>query len=410
MPKDVFYVADQESGRILPFEKKVVTYSEDYLKKFGLIRQEGRNDGDYKAVEGKPGTFILYPQGRIKMQNKEILQEWKHQEANAAHWRRVHEQQLDHDGINLTNLKENPEKMLNELKHAGQTRFYEDARMYLTMLNQEEKAKAELQNLRNKYLDKETGQLNILTSTDNFAKQKAKQTFVELGLAAYDKPSKPMIVIENFYPEHALSSPKILADTVKEIRAELAQKLTKERGISIEKAKKEANELVGMNVDIGHINLWKRYGKDKDMMKELENAAPYIKHAHITDNFGDYDAHLPVGWGNAPIKEFLTSLKKHGWKGKAILETFGAMQYGGGGFGVPQSMYGLNASMVPGGPSWETAGNNYFSAGYSFTTGPILPDVNFQTYGVGFSGLPYATGGQIGGGKPGEKFSGTPMS
>ena len=65
---------------------------------------------------------------------------------------------------------------------------------------------------------------------------------------------------------------------------------------------------------------------------------------------------------------------------------------------------------MPSGQTWENAGRSYFESGYAFTTGPILPDVNFQSYGVGFSGLPYATGGQIGGGKPGGGFSGTPMS
>ncbi len=405
MPQEVMYTVNQETGQIIPFEKKIVTYDENYFKKYNLKRGV-----DYAPVKGKPGYFYLYPQGRLKMENTDRLKSLKHEEASLAHYRRIYENQLKNAGINLEQVRNNPQNVVKELLHSGRRDLVESIRIYQTMRDQEERAKQIISDWRKRYKD-DKGNFNMFAPTDEFAKKQAKKTFVELGLEAYEKPTKPMIVIENFYPEHALSKPEVLAETIKEVREELAQRLVREKGLSRERAKQEAKQLIGMNLDIGHVNLWKRYGKkDKELLKEVEKASPYIKHVHITDNFGDYDAHLPVGWGNAPIKEFIESLRKRGWKGRAILETFGAIQYGGGGFGVAQSMYQMGLPLVPGGPSWEMAEGTYFQAGYAFTTGPILPDVNFQTYGVGFSGLPYATGAQIGGQKPGQKFSGTPMS
>ncbi len=407
MPKEMMYAVNRENGQVVPIEKKIVAYPQDYFDRFGL-----KKNVDYAPVKGKPGYFYLYPQGELKIIGKKQLGELKYSEAHSDYWLQHYKEQMKAVGLQIT-PQTKPQEILNEAKRVG---ALEAARNYLSLLNQKKNLEAQMQDLRKKY-EKE-GQIQMYVPSDDYVKEKMKKTFVELGLKAYEKPSKPMIVIENFYPEFTLSNPTQLASTIKEIREELANKLVKEKGISRSRAQREAQELIGMNVDIGHLNLWKKYknpktGKpytNKEIIDWVNDVYPYIKHVHVTDNFGDLDAHLPVGWGNAPVKEFIDTLRKKGWKGRAILETFGALQYGGGGFGVAQSLYGMGIPLVPGGPGWEMAEGSYFQAGYSFTTGPILPDVNFQTYGVGFSGLPYATGAQIGGQKPGQKFAGAPMS
>lgn len=414
MPNEMLYAVDQESGQVIPIEKKEVAYPKEYFERYGL--KEGE---DYAPVKGKPGFYYLYPKGELKIYGKSQLQRLKYEEAHTDYWLRHYKEQMKQIIPAVAASGEINEKNLDEIirkaKEIGGPAI-EIAENYRALLEEKKQLEAKAQNLRMKY--KKEGQIMQLVPSDDYVKEKIKKTFVELGLKAYEKPSKPMIVIENFYPEFTLSEPTKLAKTIDEIRQELADRLVKEKGLSRSRAIKEAQELVGMNVDVGHLNLWKKYinpktGKpytDKEILEWVNKVYPYIKHVHITDNFGDYDAHLPVGWGNAPINQLIDTLRKKGWKGRAILETFGAMQYGGQGFGVAQSMYSLGIPLVPGGPGWEMAEGTYFQAGYAFTTGPILPDVNFQTYGVGFSGLPYATGAQIGGGKPGQKFSGTPMS
>ncbi len=401
--KNIMYVANRENGQIMPIEKERVSYPVEYFQKFGL------KEGEHFSKTDQKGIFELYPEGKLKMINQEQLQNLKHQRANANYYKKMHEERLIRSGINLQRLESNTKGIKKEQLKKGREDIVEEIDMYLAHKEQEEKSRIQIDDMRKKY--ERGNELNILTPTDIMAKEFSKKSFVELGIEAYNKPSKPMIVIEQFSPEHALGDPKKTAELVKDVRKELANKLVKQKGLSRSKARKEAENIIGMNLDLGHANLWKRYGKtDKDILKDIDAVYPLLKYVHITDNFGDYDAHLPVGWGNTPINQAMKKLKDKGWKGRPMLETFGTPQYGGGSFGFSQSLYGLGSPLVSGGANWEMAEGTYFEAGYAFTTGPILPDINFQTYGAGFSGLPYATGGQIGGGKPGEKFSGTPMS
>ncbi len=403
-PKNVMYVANRESGQIMPIEKEKVMYPKEYFDKYGLQK------GKHYSPTDKKGVYDLYPEGKLKMINKEQIQDLKHQKANMEYYVDLHKERLKGAGMELKRIDSNPKKFKKEALRKGRKDLWKEAESYLTYKERAERMKNQIRNIERKH--SKGGELKMLTPTDEFAREKAKKSFVELGMEAYKKPSKPMLVIEQFSPEHALGDPKQTADLVKDVRKDLAKELSRKRGLSKRKAQKEAKKLVGMNLDLGHANMWKKYGKtDKEILKQIDEIYPFVDYVHITDNFGDQDAHLPVGWGNAPINETMKKLKKKGWKGKPVLETFGAPQYGGGSFGVAQSVYGMNAPLVQGGANWEMAGGTYFEAGYAFTTGPILPDVNFQTYGAGFSGLPYSTGGQIGGGgKKGGNFSGTPMS
>ena len=95
----------------------------------------------------------------------------------------------------------------------------------------------------------------------------------------------------------------------------------------VEFVEKVGKENVGMTFDLGHAYLAaKRFGFD--FLDSIKMARPYIKHIHVSDNFGRYDEmrlldydryrltpypnrlllglgdlHLPPGWGEVPLDE-----------------------------------------------------------------------------------------------------------
>lgn len=93
----------------------------------------------------------------------------------------------------------------------------------------------------------------------------------------------------------------------------------------IEFIKRVAKNNVGMTFDFGHAYLASKYFSF-DFLGSVEMARPYVKHIHVTDNFGRYeetrlisyeqyklkrypdllllgrgDLHLPPGWGKVPL-------------------------------------------------------------------------------------------------------------
>jgi sugar phosphate isomerase/epimerase len=78
----------------------------------------------------------------------------------------------------------------------------------------------------------------------------------------------------------------------------------KEQKLDEAKAEKEAEKLIGITWDVGHINMIRRFGySEKDVIKEAGKVAPMLKHVHLSDNFGLEHTELPMGMGNVPIKE-----------------------------------------------------------------------------------------------------------
>ena len=58
---------------------------------------------------------------------------------------------------------------------------------------------------------------------------------------------------------------------------------------------------------------------EKDVVKESEKIAPFVKHVHLSDNFGLEHTELPMGMGNVPMKEIL-KLSKNFQKAKKVIE------------------------------------------------------------------------------------------
>ena len=247
---------------------------------------------------------------------------------------------------------------------------------------------------------------DVVVPISKASMEKAAETIRDVALHSFAKPSKPMIVIENLPPGYAISKPQDTAELVKKAREKFAEALMK-KGLDRSSARTWAEKMIGMTFDVGHMNIWRKYGySEKDFEKWTREAAPYVKHVHITDNWGDADSHLPVGWGNTPNKQALKILREYGFHGKLVAETPNPSVWGGESYGIAQSLYSMGAPIIPSGPGWEEAAGSYFMTGYQFQSpqGPY-PGSHVEMYGLGFSGLPFPIGG-----KKSTKFSQTPMS
>lgn len=252
-----------------------------------------------------------------------------------------------------------------------------------------------------------------------FAIEKSAETFANAAFNAYnankgDVNKVPIISIENPPVGMGLSRANDLSELVDKSRENLAHNLMEKKGLSEKKAGEIAEKMIGVTWDVGHINMLRRYGfGDSELKKETEKIGPYVKHIHLSDNFGMEHTELPMGMGNVPIKEHEEILKKQlGEKFKNIkqvVETGGWYQY----FKttpLAETFEAFGSAIYPmkAGSYWNASRGttgSYFT-GY----GRMLPEVNFATYGAGFSALPAELGGQIGGtNNTRNRLSGAPM-
>jgi sugar phosphate isomerase/epimerase len=78
---------------------------------------------------------------------------------------------------------------------------------------------------------------------------------------------------------------------------------------------KETNLPIGIVLDLGHANL---EGQIQPFFNQL---ADKIIHVHASDNFGDDDAHLGVGYGKIDYNWFAETLKKLGYDRTVVVES-----------------------------------------------------------------------------------------
>jgi sugar phosphate isomerase/epimerase len=193
-----------------------------------------------------------------------------------------------------------------------------------------------------------TEQLDIVKRAklaDKFAITQSAQSMADLGIYAwqktniakenfksgkrnYDLKKDIFIAPENLFPETYGSHPDELKNLVAQGRKAMADKLKSNYGMSEEEAKKIAKNHIKATVDIGHMNIWRKYfvskpnesleQRDKRFTKWLLKKTKelvdggYVGHIHVNDNFGFHDEHLSAGDGNAPVKEFIEQAKKAG--------------------------------------------------------------------------------------------------
>lgn len=144
-----------------------------------------------------------------------------------------------------------------------------------------------------------------------------------------EKLDKPLqICPENMFAEWGYGGhPDELRTIVVRSRAEMVTML-KQQKVSEKDAIKIAEDHIKATFDVGHANTWSRYFQgdkkefDKWLVKEVDKLISdgIIGHVHISDNFGYHDEHLSPGQGNAPIEQFMKSLKDKKYEGKIIVE------------------------------------------------------------------------------------------
>lgn len=244
---------------------------------------------------------------------------------------------------------------------------------------------------------------------EEFAVEKSSQTYGNAAWQAYKKykDKSPILTIENPPAGFALSTGEGIKKLVEASREQFVEKAVA-GGLSEGEASKQAEKLIGATWDVGHINMLRKFGyTEKDIIKETEKIAPLLKHVHLSDNFGFEHTELPMGMGNVPLKEMMKKLGEKGYEAKKIIEAASWWQH----WKTPPFEETLEAVGSPVysmemTPYWSQATGLY--QGYFSGFGQMLPQINYETFGAGFSRLPAELGGQVQS-TQGSRMSGRPM-
>ncbi len=251
---------------------------------------------------------------------------------------------------------------------------------------------------------------NLWKPLEGFAIDKTSETFSNVAISAYKKfgETSPILNIENPPAGGGLSRAEDLKKVIEETRDKFVEKLVDE-GYSKGEARKASEKLIGATWDVGHINMLRKKGySEQDIVEQTKIIAPFVKHVHLSDNFGLDHTELPMGMGNVPIKEIMKKLGEKGFEGKKIIEAGNWWQYfadkGGGNPFRPSieafdsPLYSMKAS-----PYWSNTGG---FGSYYMGHGAVNPAVHHRIYGSGFEALPMELGGEIPGDR--SRLSGTP--
>ncbi len=223
-----------------------------------------------------------------------------------------------------------------------------------------------------------------------YGKIKTSESISELAMHAKkmtekNKLSKPLFVApENLWDGNYGSHPEDLKQIIKDARSQFIKDAVKKKKMSQNEAERAAKNHIKATFDIGHANIWRKYfgGSDNEFKQWLGSEVNkltkegIIGHVHVSDNFGYNDEHLPPGYGNAPIKEFMTHLEKGGYKGEIIIEPghhdIGAYTLGMQHLETP--IYRLHNQTS----TWTDVQGSYFGRTYipSFITPTYLPNID----------------------------------
>ncbi len=248
----------------------------------------------------------------------------------------------------------------------------------------------------------------IYKPAEEYTMQQSVQSFGNAAWESYKKfkGKSPVMNIENPPAGFGLSRAKDVKNMVEGAREQFVKRAV-DKGMSKNDAKREAEKLIGATWDLGHINQLRKFGfSGKDIIKEAEIIKPYVKHVHLSDNFGAENTELPPGMGNVDFKEVMKKLGKKGKEAKKIVEAFHWVQsqksspYDVSLQALGSPLYGMSMA-----PYWNQVAG--LQQGY-FSYGMMLPQIHYETFRAGFSNLPAELGGQRQGGQ-GGRMSGNPM-
>lgn len=220
---------------------------------------------------------------------------------------------------------------------------------------------------------------------------KSATTFAEAAMYAYrvekqKKLERPIFVApENMFAEWGYGGhPDELRNLIVSSRAKMVDALKME-GIKEKEATKIAEDHIKATFDIGHANTWAKYFEEdsklspeknkekfnKWLLGEVEKLAKdkIIGHVHMSDNFGYFDEHLNAGTGNAPLKEFIETLKSKKYEGDIVVEwgAQGAEEPSGAMLAAWANLAGSPIYRIEGvGPSWsQIDSSGYFGSSSS---------------------------------------------
>ena len=237
----------------------------------------------------------------------------------------------------------------------------------------------------------------VYKPAEEYALEMSKKTFGNVAWESYKKygSKSPIINIENPPAGFGLSRAKDLADLAEGSRKKFVENAVR-KGMSESEAKRWAEKLIGVTWDVGHINQLRQFGfSSEDIIKEAEKVGHLVKHVHLSDNFGMENVELPMGMGNVDLKKVMEALKNKGTdvdKVKKIAETGHWWQH------MQTSPVGLTMEALgspmygAGAPYWNQSPGLW--QGYFGGYGAFLPQINYETFGAGFSNLPTELGGQ----------------
>ena len=255
----------------------------------------------------------------------------------------------------------------------------------------------------------------VYSSAQEAVIKKSAETFSNVAFNSFKKFGKhaPIISIENppagssQQGAGGLSRGEDVKKLVEATQREFVQKIMNdpELQISKEEAEHQAQKLIGVTWDVGHINMIRQFGYDeKDVVKETEKVAQYVKHVHLSDNFGINHTELPMGMGNVPTKEHLELIAKYNKQAKKIIETGDWWNhFKRNPFPDTLQAFGSPVYAMKMSPYWNQARG---AMGSYFSGFGMNPDHHHQIYGSGFTTLPVELGGQMSGR---NRLSGAPM-
>ena len=394
-------VSDPEERKRLAMQKFKDMYGESFYQK--VFENKDNKKLGFVSDDGK---VILNPEGALEFYRKSKSQQLNQERASL--------------NMSLRNLEYQETELLAKM---GGGRAGSDKKELEAAQKNLENIQEMVKNLNQKYAELEIEEKNLsnrFVPYDKKAPELAAQGIVKAAMFSYNNTeSKPMILVENpMSPEMSLSDPRDTAEAVRIAREEFAKELHEKQHLSLKEAEKISSDIIGINLDIGHINVFKSYinpktgqaYSDKDIVEMAKAAGDYLKRYHLNDNMGNKDSHLPLGQGNAPIKDIYDAMMEKGLEVPAIMEVFGGL--GGLEGGTIQSLQYMGAPLYGNTPYVSLP--SYLGQPYSSIVGDYSSYSNLGLkqdmfpYG-GFSGIFPAVGGGYMENKGNSSFSGAPM-
>jgi len=394
-------ISDPEERKRLALEKFKDVYGENFYKE--VFENKNNKKLGFVSDDGK---VILNPEGALEFYKRKTSQQLNQERASL--------------NISLRNLEYQKVDFLAKLNAA---RAQSNKKEIDAMTRALESIENMARDLTQKDQELEIAEKNLdirFVPYDKKAPELAAQGIVKAAMFSYNNTeSKPMILVENpMSPEMSLSDPRDTAEAVRIAREEFAKELHEKQHLSLKEAEKISSDIIGINLDIGHINVFKSYinpktgqpYSDKDIVEMAKAAGDYLKRYHLNDNMGNKDSHLPLGQGNAPIKEVYDAMMEKGLDVPAIMGVFGGL--GGLEAGAVQSLQYMGAPLYGNIPYVSLP--SYLGQPYSSIVGDYSSYSNLGlkqdmfSYG-GFSGIFPAVGGGYMDNKGNSSFSGAPM-